>query len=147
MKVIIIAAVLASSAIAQAGDSSWLVCKGRAEHGATKQRDWILISAVEHRGTDGDSRNLTLTLLKGVNAATGDLNDKKHPFVDKAASLTMKTAKGRVVMTGTVTLSNDFKTLSLGGKLDTAYGAGAKATLEAFDAKLACEQLDDLAND
>lgn len=141
------AAVLASPAIAQAGDASWLVCKGKAEHGATKQREWILVNALEHRGTDGGSRNLTLTLLKGGVVATGDINDKKHEFVDKAAPLNMKSAKGRVVMSGTVTLSNDFKTLSLTGKLDPAYGSAAKTTLEAFDAKLSCEQLDDLAKE
>lgn len=147
MKLIIIAACLASSATAMAGDSAWLVCKGKAEHGATKQREFIVVSALEHRGADGGSRNLTMTLLKGANVASSDVNDKKHPFVDKPAAVTFKTAKGRVVVSGTATLANDFKTLLLDGKLDPAYGTASKSTLEPFTAKLGCEQLDDLATD
>jgi hypothetical protein len=106
---------LACPTLAHAGDSTWLVCSGRIG------KAHIMASVVEHRAADGASRAVSVTLLRGVHAASAES-----------------------VVTGKVTLAPDFSTLALTGKIDMTFGDDKKAPREAVNVKLACVQLDDL---
>lgn len=129
--------------IAYAGDATWLSCKGIATYGdkAPRSRMYLVASLLEHRGADGASRDLDVTLLKGSNVSLGTIHG------DQSGALEVRNVidKHPVSFTGTARLTEDMKTFTLTGKLDITFGSDPKAKPARLDAKLTCETLDDLA--
>src|SRR5438067_728996 len=76
-KLAVVAALLASG-LAEARDSTWLLCKGTAEHGTGKDADksTVVASLLEHRASDGTSRDLGVTLLFGDRVSHGAVPGK-----------------------------------------------------------------------
>jgi hypothetical protein len=140
---ITVTAPLLAGSLAHAGDASWLLCKGVAEHDGAKM--YVAASLVEHRAADGENRDLAVTLLKGANSASGNLLGKKvGDFAGKSTPLAL-TGHGKTVWKGKVVLANDFTTFAMDGSFDISFGTDRKAKLAPFTAKLTCETLDDLA--
>jgi hypothetical protein len=129
--------------VAYAGDSTWLSCKGIATYGdkAPRSKMYLVASLLEHRGADGASRDLDVTLLKGSNVSVGTIRG------DQSGALEVRNVvdKHPVTFTGTARLAEDMKTFTLAGKLDITFGSDPKAKPARLDAKLTCETLDDLA--
>jgi hypothetical protein len=133
-----------------AADSTWLVCKGTAALGTGKnvQRVYLAASLVEHRSAIGDTRDLTIALLRGAHVGGGEIRGQTAgDWLGKATKLevTSLVGKGRVVFTGTAQLSTDMKSFELAGTFDPAFGLDPKGKRETLAAKLTCETLDDLA--
>ena len=126
------------SGAAHAADSSWLVCKGIAVHG-DKQQSYFVANVLEHR-YQADKRALDVALIYGANIGTGEVTD-----IDAGTLRVADVANKHVTFIGTGTLSADFKTFTLAGKIDFNFGALANARMERFAAKLSCDELDDLA--
>lgn len=138
---------LAASSAAYARDSAWLLCKGTGEHGtgADKEKTYLAASLLEHRGTE--DRDLGVTLIYGDHVMRGAIvGTKTVSFSGKAAPLKLAHVdkKGNA-FTGTAMLSADLKTFTLKGTIDFTFGDDPKAKQAPFEAKLACEQLDDQA--
>ena len=127
-------ALTAIPGVAQAADSSWLVCKGVAKRADTQT--YFVANVLEHRA-GVDHRALSVTLIYGSHVSRGEITDGTLHATD--------TATKRVVFVGTGALSGDFTTFTLDGALDANFGELAKPRMERFHAALACEQLDDLA--
>ncbi len=136
MRSLVLVLCLCVPAVANAGDSSWLWCKGIATRGATKT--FFAASLLEHRASDGASRDLEVMLVYGAKAATTTLSKYDAGKPAKLAT------KGPVQFTGTAKLDEKMQTFTLDGKLDDTFGT-AKPNMVAFSAKLTCETLDDLA--
>jgi hypothetical protein len=147
-RILIVVAILSSAGLAHAGDSTWLICKGISERGKPVEKSHVVVSLLERRGADGGSRDLSVTLIKGVHVNTGEIVGKTLKDGDvtgKVAPLKLASAKGKPVFTGTGELAKGMKTFTLKGSIDFAFGLDAKPTMEPFTAKLTCEVLDDLA--
>ncbi len=136
---LLVIVVTAASQPAFAGDSTWLVCRGAAAHGANETTP-ILVSALEHRGASGDTRDLAITLVHGDHVGRGAI---KNVVTDKASPLTVRAIDGKhaITFTGTATLASDLHALVLDGSLDPAFGVTAKAARVPATAKLTCEEL------
>lgn len=148
--VIALCTAAAVPSIAHAGDSTWLLCKGIGMQGAKPHvtKTYFAASLLEHRGSDGSSRDLGVTLMYGdhVNRGviqgktSGDFQAKAVPF--KAASTA---GKSPTTFTGTAQLGKDMKSFTLTGNIDWTFGDDPKAERIPFTAKLTCETLDDLS--
>ncbi len=140
---------LVLTASAQAGDSSWLLCKGTAEIGAKdKTKTHLVASLHEHRGTGG--RDLSVTVIYGVHVNRGEILGKSigkdEDVLGKTAPLKLVVVgKNKQTFKGNATLAKDLTTFTLDGSIDPAYGQAAKAAMEPVKATLSCELLDDLA--
>jgi hypothetical protein len=149
LPIAIAAAVLATSNIASARDSMWLVCKGIVDPGAGHDKSYLVASLYEHRSESGASRDLAVTVIYGDHVAKGAILDSADGFTDgkarpvKLATVGVKTS--HPIFTGTLALTSDVKSVSLVGSLDAYYGDAAKPSLEQVTAKLVCQQLDDMA--
>ena len=137
MRLLLVLGWLCAPAVAYAGDSTWLWCKGTATRGGTKM--FFAASLLEHRAADGENRDLDVMLVYGANSASATI---ARFDVDKPAKLA---TPGKVNFSGTAKLDGKMKTFTLDGKLDESFGAAAKPNMVAFSAKLTCETLDDLA--
>jgi hypothetical protein len=151
---LVVVAILSSAGVAHAADSTWLICKGIAEHGAKGDVDksHVVVSLHEHRGADGGSRDLDVTLIYGVHVSRGVVIGKTHGTKDgdvtgKAVpvKLSLTRTKTFETFTGTGEVSSDNKTFTMKGSVDWAFGHDPKPTMVPFSAKLTCERLDDLA--
>lgn len=136
MRHLVVALCLCAPAVAHAGDSTWLWCKGIATRGATKT--YFAASLLEHRANDGATRDLEVMLVYGANTASTTV--AKYD-IDKVSKLS---TAAPVKFTGTLKLDPKMQTLTLTGKIDESFG-GPKPNLVAFSAKLTCDTLDDLA--
>ena len=135
-------AITTLSTVSYAGDATWLSCKGIATYGdKPRSRMYLVASLVEHRGADGASRDLDVTLIKGGHVSLGTIHgDQRGPLEVRNV-----TDKHPVTFTGTAQLTEDMKTFTLTGKLDITFGNDPKEKPARLDAKLTCETLDDLA--
>lgn len=146
-RLLLVAALTLSSGIAAARDSTWLVCKGTATHGAGKdaEKATVVTSLLEHRAADGASRDLEVTFLWGDRASHGTIAGKNGGDAapkGSALRLTSLTGKpGAPVLSGTAELGRDFKTFAFSGTADWAFGDDPKPTMVPVSAKLACEEL------
>jgi hypothetical protein len=134
-----------SPAIAAAGDSTWLWCKGTAERGAkpSATRTMFAASLHEHRGAGGDTRELAVTLVYGDHVSRGTIANAE---VDKAGTLTTTSVLGKraAVFAGKAKLDQAMTTFTLTGTIDASYGdGGGKSATVPFTAKLTCATLDD----
>jgi hypothetical protein len=95
------------STASYAGDATWLSCKGIATYGdkAPRSRMYLVASLVEHRGADGASRDLDVTLIKGGNVSLGAIHgDQTGPLEVRNV-----TDKHPVTFTGTAQLADGFR--------------------------------------
>ena len=136
---IVIIALLASPALAK--DSTWLVCKGTADHGGAKT--FFVANVLEHRGSHGDDRELRVTLIYGDRVSRGVIAKTEG---GKPGKLETRAIDGKhvVIFSGTATLDDAMSSLVLAGTLDEMYG-DAKPDRQKLAATLACEALDDQA--
>ena len=137
--------VLAATATpALARDSTWLLCKGVGTHGAANDKEKIYIAAslLEHRGAA--DRDLGVTMIYGDHVTRGAIvGTEKAQFIGKATTLNLSNVdKKGTAFTGTALLGNDMKSFALKGTIDFTFGDDPKAKQEPFEAKLACEELD-----
>lgn len=143
----VIAALTASSGVAAARDSTWLLCKGTATHGAGKnaEKATVVTSLLEHRAADGESRDLEVTFVWGGRASHGTIAGKNgSDAAVKGSTLKLTSVTGTagaVVLTGTAELATDFKRFSFSGTADWAFGDDPKPTMVPVSAKLVCEEL------
>jgi hypothetical protein len=133
-----------------AGDSTWLLCRGIAEHGAgaDRQKTHMVASLHEHRGAKGDGRDLSVTLIYGDHVGRGEVIGKDGgDEVGKQVPVKLSSIDGkkRPVFTGTSELAQDMNTVTLTGSIDWTFGQDAKAKMVPFSGKLNCKQLDDQA--
>ena len=138
---IVLGGLVASTRVASARDSTWLLCKGIADTSDGKKA--FAASLHEHRGTGGDKRDLSVTLLYGGQVSLGGIADIT---LDKAGALTTKSAVlplQPVIFTGTGTLDAKMTTFTMKGKLDYDFGMTPKPSLVTFSAKLTCVELAD----
>jgi hypothetical protein len=137
--------VAAAAAPALAKDSTWLLCKGVADHGkgADADKTYFVANLLEHRASNGEDRVLMVSLIYGDRVSRGTI-DKVE--TGKAGKLVTKAVDGKhaVIFTGTGTLDDAMASFTLAGTLDETYG-DAKADRQPFAATLACEALDDQA--
>jgi hypothetical protein len=142
-----LALVAALAAPALAKDSTWIVCKGVAAHGAKPDvtRTYLVASALEHRAPRGDGRELAVTLIYGDRVSRGTVADSEPGKAGKLETRSV-TGKRAVIFTGTAQLDDAMTSLVLAGTLDAMYG-DAKPMREPVTATLACETLDDQAID
>ena len=142
-------AIITTSSLAYARDSTWLLCKGIGEHGAggDKTKTHIVVNLLEHRAPTGDSRDLSVTLIYGAHVNVGEMIGKKGEFFGKAAPLTVSNiaAKPRVTFSGTGELATNTRSFTLKGSIDPTFGMDPKQPLVPFSVKLVCEELDDMA--
>jgi hypothetical protein len=142
---VVAAAAVAVPAIADAKDSTWLVCKGVGSQGAKADtKTYVVASLLEHRGADG--RNLAVTLIYGDNVSRAEAIGKKgDDFVGKPAKLKLLSIGSghRTTLDGTITLAADMASVAIDGALDPTFGSDAKSKPVPFTAKLSCETLDD----
>jgi hypothetical protein len=143
---------LASTGVAHAKDSLWLICKGVGDHGGDKSH--VVVSLHEHRGSDGATRDLDVVLIYGVHVSRGEVQGTKAGVKDgevigKAVPLKLSVTKPKAAdtFTGTGELTRDMKTFTMKGSIDWAFGQdpAPKPTMVSFSAKLTCELLDDQA--
>lgn len=127
-----------------AKDSTWLLCKGTADH-ATKpaSKTFLAASVLEHRAPNGSDRALAVTLIYGDRVSRGTVA-RAEP--GKPGKLATKNVDGKhtVIFTGTAQLDDAMTTLALTGTLDEMFG-DAKPDRAPLTATLACETLDDQA--
>jgi hypothetical protein len=137
--------VLASSGIAFARDSTWLLCRGTGEHGtgADKQRTHVVASLHEHRAANGTDRDVAITLIYGDHVIKGTVASSAGTGKAEAVKLSTLEGKRAVVFTGTSALAQDMHAITFAGSIDWTFGAANK--LVPFSAKLTCDELDDQA--
>lgn len=125
--------------VAQAKDSTWLLCRGPATVDGSTQP--LVVSAFESRAADGESRKLTLTMVLGGHTFVGEIQDGKVKFVGQAAPLKLAKvgANKKATYSGTVNLQQDFSAIAFAGKATLAQGSKAVA----FTANLTCETIAD----
>ena len=149
LSIAIATAVLATSTLADARDSAWVLCKGIVDPGAGHAKSYLVASLLEHRSDNGASRDLAVTVLYGDHVARGAILNSDDGFTDGRARpvklTTVGTKTSHPIFTGTVALTSDMKSVAMVGSLDEDYGDAAKPSLVQVTAKLACEQLDDMA--
>jgi hypothetical protein len=138
-------AIAAAASPALAKDSTWLVCKGVAEHGAAPDADktFFVANVLEHRAPSGSDRELRVTLIYGDRASRGVIA-KAEP--NKAGKLETRDVDGKrgVIFSGTGQLDEAMTSFAITGKLDETYG-DAKPDRRPLRATLTCEALDDQA--
>jgi hypothetical protein len=132
--------VLASSGIASARDSTWLLCRGIGEHGGDKSH--VVASLHEHRAANGTDRDVSIMLIYGEHVVNGTVANTAG--TGKAETVKLSTLEGKrvVVFTGTSALAKDMHAVTLAGSIDWSFGA-TKQKPVAFSAKLTCDELDD----
>ena len=140
-----LALLAAAAAPALAKDSTWLLCKGVADHGsgANASKTYLVASALEHRAPNGSDRELRVTLVYGDRVSHGVIAKTEG---GKPGKLETRAIDGKhvVIFSGTATLDDPMTSLVLAGTLDEMYG-DAKPDRQKLAATLACEALDDQA--
>ena len=142
---LIVLAATATPALAR--DSTWLLCKGIATHGAGADREttYIAASLLEHRGAA--DRDLGVTVIYGDHVTRGAIvGTEKAQFLGKATALKLVSVdKNTNVFTGTALLASDMRWFTLKGTIDFTFGDDPKEKQVPFEAKLQCEKLDSVA--
>ncbi len=127
--------VVATSGLAEARDSTWLLCQGIGDQGGKKVH--VVASLLEHRAPDGQSREVAVTLVRGDRVGRGTIAGERLALKEIGSH--------REVWTGKANLSADMRAFALDGTIDAFWGDAAKPLHQPFTAKLACQELDDAA--
>src|SRR5450432_3028492 len=88
-----LALVAITAAPALAKDSTWLVCKGVAEHGAASNtsKTYFIANVLEHRAANGSDRELRVTLIYGDRVSRGTVANAEP---NKAGKLETRAVDG-----------------------------------------------------
>jgi hypothetical protein len=134
-------AIATMSTAAYAGDSTWLLCKGKATQGerASATHPRVVVNLLEHRAADGANRALGVTIIMGDRVSRGE---QRGDFDVTPTPLISKSIDGShpLIFNGTAKLDG-FKVLRMEGQIDTMFGDDAKPVMAKFVAKLKCEEL------
>src|SRR5260221_5062984 len=93
---------LATTSIASARDSTWLLCRGTGEHGAgaDKARTHVVVSVLEHRAPNGSDRDVAITLIYGDHVVRGAVANTAGTGKAQAVKLSMLDRQRGLVVTG-----------------------------------------------
>jgi hypothetical protein len=119
-----------------AGDSTWLICKGKADRAGTAFP--LVASLHEHRSPKGDGRYISVTLIYGEHVARGLIAGWS---AQKPGALTATLVDGRKskLFTGTAGVDDQLSEIELAGTIDENFGDDAKVSMVKLKAKLICE--------
>ena len=131
------------SRVAAAGDSLWLVCEGVTGKDPTHRPKALVVSLFEHRGSDGASRAVAVSLLTPGAIAEGEAVTKDDNDLEDITLRPQFKSTARV-FTGKVALGarNDKSVFRLKGTLDTSFGIGDPDAMK-IDVTLACHAPED----
>jgi hypothetical protein len=137
-------AVACFTRVAAAGDSLWLMCEGVTGKNPSHRPVALVASLFEHRGSDGASRAVGVSLITAAAIAEGDAVTKDDGDLEDLTLRSTPSSKARA-FTGKAALDASRAgktTFRLKGTLDTSFGFGDPDPMK-IDVVLVCHAPDD----